>query len=291
MFNSKHFVQYLILLLSFLLLAGCSATDELNQGVNKKPIVAVSIVPEETFVKAVCGDLVEVVTLIPPGNSPENYEPTPAEIEKFSQASLYFAIGVPTEKDNLLPLAAESTDVVNLHFEVSYVYPELKFESGERDPHIWLSPKRVKVMIDIIAINMGEFDPQNKDTYLANAAEYNAQLDDLNQNILTALANVKNRKFIVFHPAFGYYADDYNLEMYALESEGKESTARHLQQTIDLAKENDIKIIFYQDEIDSNQSDAFAEEIGGKTMALSPLSADYIDNLRGMANLMAEVMK
>lgn len=286
-----HTLSCLVLFVALLFIAGCSEEKPSELTSHEKPIIAVTIVPEKTFIEAVCGDLVEVVTLIPPGNSPENYEPTPAEIEKFSQASLYFAMGVPTEKDNLLPLAAESTDVVHLHFEVSYVYPDLKFESGERDPHIWLSPKRVMVMIDTIAKKMGEFDPQNKDIYLANAAEYNEKLTALDKDISTALENVINRKFIVFHPAFGYYANDYNLQMYALESEGKESTAKHLQQTIDLAKENNIKVIFYQDEIDSNQSEAFAEEIGGKTMALSPLSADYIDNLRGMTNLMAEVMK
>jgi zinc transport system substrate-binding protein len=78
--------------------------------------------------------------------------------------------------------------------------------------------------------------------------------------------------------------------MYALEEEGKEATAEHLQDMIDLAKAENIKVIFYQEEIDSSQSKAFAEEIGGKTIQLSPLAADYIENLKNMAELMAEVM-
>ena len=102
---------------------------------------------------------------------------------------------------------------------------------------------------------------------------------------------MSNRKFIVYHPAFGYLAEDYDLTMYSLEEEGKEATPRHLADMIDLAKSENIKAIFYQEEIDSSQSKAFAEEIGGRTIQLSPLAADYIENLKAMAQLMAEVMQ
>jgi zinc transport system substrate-binding protein len=102
---------------------------------------------------------------------------------------------------------------------------------------------------------------------------------------------VKNKQFVVYHPAFGYFADDYGLTMVALEEEGKEATPQHLQDVIDFAKSENIKVIFYQAEIDSSQSAAFAEELGGKTMELSPLSGDYIENLKAMAGLMAEVMQ
>jgi zinc transport system substrate-binding protein len=79
--------------------------------------------------------------------------------------------------------------------------------------------------------------------------------------------------------------------MYALEEDGKEATAQHLQEMIDLAKAENIKVIFYQDEIDSSQSEAFAEEIGGKTVQLAPLAANYIENLKSMADTMAEAMQ
>lgn len=281
-------------LIGLLTVAGCTnkAQEEnvsKEQG-NDKPIVAVSIVPEQTFVQAVCGDLAEVVTLIPPGNSPENYEPTPQEMIKFHSADVYFTIGVPTEEANILP-NAKDMNVVSLQDEVEKVYESRKFESGERDPHIWLSPKRVKVMIDVIKDKMCEIDPENKATYEANAKDYTKQLDEVDGDIKDALSTVKNKGFIVYHPAFGYLAEDYGLTMYALEEEGKESTPQHLQEMIDLAKKDNIKVIFYQEEIDSSQSKSFAEEIGGKTIMLSPLSPDYINNLKSIAKIMSEVME
>lgn len=302
----KHIMLACLLVFSLVNLAGCgadgaakdstspgpsaSADNSSTENINEKPIVAVTIVPEQTFAQAVCGDLAEVVTMVPPGNSPENYEPTPEQMEKFSKASLYFSIGVPTEEANILPKVGD-VKVVSLRDAVSEVYPARTFESGEADPHIWLSPKRAKVMVETIAQEMCQFDPSNADTYNKNAEAYTDQLDELDQYIQNALANVKDRKFIVYHPAFGYFADDYNLTMYALEEEGKEATAQHLQDMVDLAKRENIKVIFYQEEIDSSQSASFAEEIGGKTMQLSPLAANYIDNLKSMADLMAEVMQ
>lgn len=271
-----------------LLLAGCSGAAG-GDG-DGKPVVAVAIVPEASFVEAVCGDLVEVVVLVPPGRSPENYEPTPQEMEAVGGALLYFAIGVPAEEASILPSLGD-VPVVSLQDEAAAVYPERTFASGERDPHVWLSPRRAIVMVEAIARELSGADPDNRETYELNAAAYVAQLEELDAYITAALSGVENRKFIVYHPAFGYLADDYGLTMYALEEEGKEATPQHMQEMIDLAKTEEIKAIFYQEEIDSSQSEAFAEEIGGGTIQLAPLAADYIGNLKRMADLMAETMQ
>lgn len=278
------------------MLSGCGknqANGDISTEVEEKPIVAVTIVPEQTFVEAVCGDLAKVVTMVPPGSSPESYEPTPKEMEQFSNAELYFTIGVPSEEAYILPKANEidSLKTVSLHDDVAKVYPDRELAPGERDPHIWLSPKRVIVMVESIAREMGEVDPANKETYEENAQAYIKELSTLDGDIQNVLKTVENKKFVVFHPAFGYLADDYGLEMYALEEEGKESTPQQMQKMIDLAKKDNIKVIFYQAEISSKQAEAFAEELGGKTVQLEPLAPNYTENLEKMAKLMAEVMQ
>jgi zinc transport system substrate-binding protein len=146
-------------------------------------------------------------------------------------------------------------------------------------------------MIEVIAEELSNLDPVNRDIYEKNASEYIKELDTLDKDIKNILNDVTNRKFIAFHPAFAYFASDYNLTMYALEEEGKEATPKHLEDMIDLANKENIKVIFYQSEIDSSQSKAFAEEIGGKTVMLSPLADNYIDNLRNMASALAEGMQ
>jgi zinc transport system substrate-binding protein len=104
--KSNKYVILSIIMATLLLIGGCSKTEKnansTNTVKNEKVKVAVSIVPQESFVKAVGKDLVEVTTMIPPGHSPANYEPSPKEMIGLSNASMYFAIGVPTEKANIL---------------------------------------------------------------------------------------------------------------------------------------------------------------------------------------------
>lgn len=286
-------LSLLTLITTCLILVSCSKEKTTYTEVSEKLAVAVSIVPQETFVKAVAGDLVEVVTMIPSGQSPENFQPTPDLLEKFSKSKIYFSIGVPTESSSILPKAKDlnsSLKIINLDNEVAKVYPDREFAPRKRDPHIWLSPKRTKVMIDIIKEELSKIDPKNKSIYEKNANEYVKKLDKVDNDIKLSLTNLKNKSIIVYHPAFGYFCDDYGLNMIALEEEGKESSPQDLQKIIDMAKEKEIKTIFYQAEIDSKQSKTFADEIGGKTELIAPLSPDYIKNLEKIANVFKQVL-
>ena len=293
---NRYLIWGLVLILfgSTLLMAGCNSKPaSVSEGVKGKLKVAVSIVPQATFVKAVGGDLVDVVTMIPPGGNPENYAPTPQQMAQFSDARIYFSIGVPSEKANILPKVKDlnkNITMVDLPTMIDAVYPARTFDSGERDPHMWLSPKRAKEIIQITRQQFSQLDPSHKATYDENAQSYIAKLDKLDQDIRASLANLPNKTFIVYHPAFGYFADDYGLKMVALEEEGKEATAADLQQVIDLAKKEYIKVIFYQAEVDSKQSKTLAAELGGQTEMVAPLDPDYITNLEKTAQTFARVL-
>ncbi len=283
--KTKKIILFASILVIFcLIITGCNNNQQQE---SQKPIIAVTIVPEIDFVKAVCGDLYDVVALVPPGNSPENYEPTPMEMEKFSKALIYFSIGVPTEENNIMPNVSKDTKVVKLDENVKTLYGELTL-GDSRDPHIWLSPFRVMTMVNNIRLELSELDPNNAKVFEENAIKYMTDLQNVQKEIEESLANIENRKIIVYHPAFGYFCDDFKLEMVALEEEGKEATAKDLTKIIDMAKAEGIKVIFYQEEIDSSQSKAFAEEIGGKTCMLSPLAQNYIENLKLMAKTIVE---
>jgi zinc transport system substrate-binding protein len=259
-----------------------------------KPTVGVSIVPQATFVKAVAGNLVEVVTMIPPGNSPGNYAPAPQEIQNLSNAGLYFTIGVPTEEANILPKSRElnkKLKIVNLPAEVEKIHAPRFFSPGKRDPHLWLSPKRAKTMVEIIARELSAFDPGHQAVYQKNAQIYLKKLDSLDQTIKNSFNGLTKKTFIVYHPAFGYFADDYGLTMLALEESGKEASAKNFQELVDIAKREQIKVVFYQKEFDSKQARALAAEIGGRVEEFAPLAPDYIKNLKKMAKLFAVVLK
>lgn len=267
---------------------GCAKEKGEKEVIGKKEkIIAVSILPQKNFVEEVCGDNFEVVTMIPPGASPETYEPTPAEMKSLEQASVYFSMGVPSEQNYILPNIKSGTDVVDLHKLVARSHQELDI-NGERDPHIWLSPKRVMAMVSIIAETLGGIDSEKAELYNENTLNYIEKLSQLEQEVSSMFAQKKNRDFIVFHPSFGYLADDYGLNMYALEEHGKEATAKGLAEMTDFAKQKRIKTIFYQAENSGKQALAFAEEIGGKAVSLNPLAENYITNFKSMAQAISD---
>ena len=270
-------------------------------------IVAVGIVPEATFVEKVAGDLVDVVTLVPPGNSPANYQPTTAEMQALSDAAIYFTLQMPTEEANILPKVSDFNEdiiIVNLRDVVSAVYPMRHMEAhshdeeGERheedehehegeetvDPHLWLSPKRAIVMVQTIADELSSIDADHSETYQQNAAEYIASLEELDSDIAEAVSSLENKTFLIYHPAYGYFADDYGLEMISIEIAGKQATAAELQGVIDFAHQNGITTVYYQEEFDDSQAQTVAEEIGGHSAKMAPLSPNYIQGLRDFAS-------
>jgi|WetSurMetagenome_2_1015567.scaffolds.fasta_scaffold324095_2 zinc transport system substrate-binding protein len=275
--------------------AGCQGPGKATSAattanVTGRPIVAVGIVPQMALAKAVCGDLAVVFAAVPPGFSPENYEPTPQKMAELQTAVVYFEMGVPAESGKILN-QIDPAKVVDLPAKVAKVYPDRIFADGGRDPHMWLSPKRAIVMTQAIADRMGQLLPAQAEAFQANAQAYISQLTALDQEIRGLLKDAQGKRFYIYHPSLGYLADDYGLQMMALEEEGKQATPQSLQNLIDQAKKDGIQTVFAQAEIDSRQLNAFAEEVGCKIVVLDPLAEDYIANLRVIATALAEAAR
>ena len=287
-----------------IIVSGCGVKEVASS----KPVIAVSIVPQETFVKAVAGDLVDVVTLIPPGASPANYQPSPKEMTAFSKADIYFTIGVGAEEANIIPNIAEGRsdlDIVALAPVVDAIYPARYFNDEEyhededtdeedhededdhdhegRDPHTWMSPKRVQVMVKEIRDVLSSLDPDNASVYEANAESYIESLVALDQEVTEQLSGLVDHRFIVMHPSLGYFAEDYGLEMVAIEEDGKEASVAHLQKVIDYGREHDIPVVFYQQEFDSSQAKTIAKELDGTVISYEPLTDAYIEGIKKLA--------
>ncbi|MDD2533538.1 MAG: zinc ABC transporter substrate-binding protein [Eubacteriales bacterium] len=280
--------------------------------------VAVGIVPQATFVEKVGGDLVSITTMIPPGNSPENYQTSVLDMQALEKAAIYFTLSMPTETAYILPKLGDFNQdlkVVDLRLAAEAVYaPVLVAEShdeqysneahaaepvtveadhvheaGSEDPHVWLSPKRVIVMVQRIADELALLDEANRQTYQQNAAAYIAELTELDSDLQKQLATLEQRSFLIYHGSYAYFAADYGLNMVAIEIAGKQATATELQSVIDYAKANQIKTVFYQAEFDDQQAQTVAAEMGGTVLKVAPLSPDYIESLRQIAQALIDV--
>jgi zinc transport system substrate-binding protein len=208
---------------------------------------------------------------------------------------------------NILPRAEEQSDlkVVKLFEIIEAKYPHRYFgeeedegsdepaddeadndghsHAGARDPHIWLSPARVSLIVEIMRDELIEILPQYEAEFKENAKQYLDKLVAADQENQELLSKYQGEKILVYHPSFGYFTEHYGLKMLAIEADGKEPGPRHLQDIIKYARQEGIKNIFYQAEIDSSRIRAVAEELDGETVQLNPLAQDYIENLKVMA--------
>ncbi|MFN7908576.1 MAG: metal ABC transporter solute-binding protein, Zn/Mn family [Microcystis sp.] len=295
-------------------LTACSGPSVKEEEAKTPLQVTVSIVPQEYFVKRIGGDRVSVNAMIQPGTDPHTYEPKPEQLKTTARSQAYFKIGVSLEdawKDRLnsvnqqmlivdtsqgvdkIPLTAEHDHDHDHHHNHDHDHAKAKTEQAGKntlDPHIWLSPKRVKAQAKTIYQTLAQLDPGQEAIYRANLEKFSRELDALDQEIRQNLAGIKNKKFMVFHPEWGYFAQDYGLEMIAIEIDGNEPSAAQLGQLIKQAKKENIKVIFTQPEFSQKSAETIAREIGGQVIPISAFAQNWSENLRQVSQKMATVL-
>jgi len=288
-----------ILLLGLLLVVpACAPEKEASDKVG----VVVTVLPQAEFVEKLGGEKVRVTVMVPPGASPHTYEPKPAQMAALAGAEVYFKVGsgVEFELAWMDKLLATNKNMVVVDCSQGVALREMMSEEeheeengnhGRMDPHIWMSPVNARIMVSNICDGLVQIDPENSDYYQRNRDAYQQQLTEIDREIREGLAGVENRQFMVYHPAFGYFAREYDLTMIAMEKEGKEPTAAGLAHLIEQAKAHDIKVIFAEPQFDPKSAEVIAEAIGGSVVLIDPLAKDYIGNLRLLLQEMLPAMK
>lgn len=249
-----------------------------------KLTIFTSILPQEYFVERIGGDRVEVQALVKPGSSPATYEPTPRQMADLSEAKLFFRIGVPFENTFVPKVegAAGGLRIVDTRRGITL---------RGNDPHIWLNPRLVKVQARTIAKALIEADPAGEATYEENLATFLKELAALDTDLVEALARVRGKTFMVFHPAWGYFADAYGLQQEPIEIQGKEPAARQIARMIEMAKDEGVRVIFVQPQFDRSSAERIAEAIGGVVVPIDPLARDYVRNLERVAAMVREALQ
>jgi len=288
----RHALIIIITVVLVITVAACS--NPAPAQINDKIGVAVTILPQQEFVARVGGDKVDIAVMVPPGASPHTYEVTPAQMVQLSKAKVYFKVGSPIEFELawLDKLLAQNKDmlVVDCSKGINLIESDDPDEPGI-DPHIWTSPRNVKTMVQNISLGLSQVDPQNRQYYEQNRDSYLKELDELDTEIDASLGDTGNRTFIVYHPAWGYFAHDYGLRQLGIEREGKEPQAAYMARLINQARLQNIKVIFVSPEFDSRSAEAIAREIEGKVVIIDPLAGDYLDNMRKVASAFKEALK
>lgn len=269
--------------------------------------VFVSIVPQKYFVQQIGKDHVQVEVMVAPGANPATYEPKPGQMAALSRAELYFAIGVPFENAWLDRIAAANPEMKIVHTDqgiekapmaashsVSQAAPSPNAKthgSGIPDPHIWLSPPLVKKQARAILEALQQADPAHEKAYAKNFKRFAAAIDKLHGELKGLFADKQGLRFMVFHPAWGYFARTYGLKQVPIEIEGKSPKPAQLQAVIKQARKHDIPVIFVQPQFSKTSAQVVAREIDGRVAVADPLAPDWMANLRRVAEQFKSALK
>ena len=296
-------ISEMIIILSFLLpicfLSPASAENPMK--------VTVSILPQKYFVQKIGGDLVDISVMVLPGASPATYEPKPRQMVKLTESKIYFAIGVSFEEAWLQKFAGANPEMRiiatqngiekipmkrHLHDDKERYPDKAVARAGGKDPHIWLSPPLVMLQARNIFNALVRVDPTSRKAYEANYKRFMTELVDLDLKISDLFADTsQGTRFMVYHPAWGYFAKAYDLIQIPVEMEGKKPTPKGLQQLIRSADRDEIKVVFVQPQFSTKSAQTIAKAIGGRVIFANPLAFDWAKNLLLVARQFKDVLK
>lgn len=299
--------------LAALLLAACgddsatnTPTTEQQQNISEQALnVYTTVYPLSYFAERIGGDYVNVQSIYPPGSNEHSFEPTQQDMMKLADADMFFYIGLGLEgfvdnakktlaKENVTMIAAasavseEQLHVSEGHDHAEDTHEEEAHDHGDSDPHVWLSPTIAQTLAASVKDELIKKLPEQEATFTANYNQLIADLQQLHTDFQAMADAATMKTFFVSHAAFGYIAGEYGLTQIPIAGLNSQSepSQKELTKIVDLAKEQNVKYILFEQNITSNLAEVIKKEIGAQSLTLHNLSvltpqdiqadADYI---------------
>ncbi len=276
-----------------------AGTQELSaSNLDKKPTVVVSILPQQYFAERIGEGLIDILVLVGEGQSPHTYEPTPSQMSRLATADIWFLSGTDFE--------------IALVPKVRSLYPKLKIidgtagvafrpmeahehdeeqsagqeydQPGNIDRHTWLGKQPALIMAGHIAGELSLEMPAHAAVLQKRYKEMVAEIELVFSQLSEQLASLRGRTIFVYHPAFGYFFDDFGLIQEAVETGGKEPSAKTLASLIEHAQKEHVAAIFVQKQFPVNAAETVATAVGAEVVALDPLNPDWLKNIKEIGN-------
>ncbi len=249
--------------------------------------IAVSILPQAYFVERAAGNRAAVHVMIPKGASPETYEPTPQQLVALSDSKLYIKVGSPNfpfEQKYLQTVLGQNRKITIVNMSDGAPY-------RKEDPHVWTSPAATRIAAQNIARALEAYDPPHREEYRNHLNAFLDDIDKLDRGIKRSLTGKKGYAFMVFHPAWGYFADEYGLKQLAIEEEGKPASAAHIRKMVDLARKKGIRTVLVQRGFDTKSARAIARDIDGEIVETDPLERNWLAGMRHFTTVLEQALR
>lgn len=290
MTNSLRNISALLVFVFCIVLPSCVAKDA------QRPTVTVSILPQKYLLEKIVGDKYKVKCLLASGGNPEVYEPAITHLVNIENSEAYFCIGNIGFETAILDKVRANNPNIKIFDNsegINLIVGTHGHSHGDddhchaADPHTWSSVRNAKVIVSNMYRAVMDMDPKNGEYYTNNYRDFVAKLDSLDAELSQMLAAKRGAAFLVWHPSLSYFARDYGLHQISIGQEGKETSVQTFQKHIDHAREDSVRVFFFQKEFDTRQAQAVNEQIGAKMVTINPLNYDWDEEMLIIANAIA----
>ena len=320
----KRTVIFITVLFALSLVAGACApqpnSEEQEMGGTQPMQVTVSILPQAYFVDRIAGDLVAVNVMVGPGDDAHTYEPKPEQMMALSESALFFSIGIEYEEAWLprfedinpdMDVIDTAEGIVRIMETIPHTHDhdddnhaheaddhheddDHAHEADDHgfgiDPHVWLTPANGVIIARNIYNALVAASPENAALFTTNYESLITEINALDSRITETLSGANQRNFMVYHPAWGYFANAYGLTQLPIKVGGVDPSPSELAALIDQALEEEIRVIFIQPQFSAANARAIAQEIGGSVIQVDPLAYDWLANLELVADAFASAL-
>lgn len=276
----------------------------LSLGANAAPRVVVTILPVHSLVAMVMEGVGEPRLLLPASASPHSYALLPSDAQVLTQADLIVWVGPDLEpflQKPLRTLASQATtiqlttlpDLTLLGADPQHVHAGHEGGDHRHDPHLWLDPANAMAIVEAVQARLAALDPANAGIYRANADRQQQRLRSLDREIRAAVAPVRGMRFLVFHDAYRYFTERYDLaSVGALTlSPDRLPGARTVAAARDRVRSGQVRCVFREPQFEPSIAEAIVRGTGARVGTLDPIGADllpgpdaYIQLLRNLAS-------
>ena len=271
------------LLICALLIVGCG-----TKSVDSKKTIYVTITPMQALIEEITQGDFNVEVIVPKGASPETFEPTPKQVTAFSNAEFIFSTGLIDFEQSLVKRISGSAELVNLSEGIELIAGSCSHGNHQHkhgvDPHIWTSPRALRTMVahahDAIIAHYPDSVKYTEAT--ERLLERIAALDNY---CATRIEAAGVEAIMIYHPAYTYYARDYDIEQIAIEHDGKEPSLRQTTALIERAKEHGIRTILRQPQYSEDKVRAIASDAGAEIITTDPLSEDIFGEIERVTDI------
>lgn len=280
-------MPYLVLLLSFFLISisSCGSSAKSSAGGLQ---LATTIAPVAEVLTQLAGAEAEVVTLLPKGANPENYEPTTHDVRALAASKAYFYLGdLGFERSWVTRIQELSPDLKLFRLDRGMPQHSHGAEELVHDPHYWTSISGMRALSLELMRGLVQIDPKGAKDYAQRYEQLKSELDSLEKQLGQELEQRSSSAFVIYHPSLSEFAEEWGFQQLVVEEDGKEPSPRHVAAVLEAARKAGVRVVFVQKEFDSKIVQSIAAELGAKVVAINPLDADWRGELIRIAQALA----